>query len=174
MSGRLTGKRVCILAENQFEDIELLYPLHRFREEGAQVVVIGPEKTRYTGKHGCTVDADLAAAEGATHEFDAVIVPGGYAPDHMRRNRDLLEIVRRADGAGHPVAAICHAAWVLISARVVQGRRMTCFWSIRDDVINAGGEYVDEPVVIDGHLITSRYPPDLGDFCRAIIEATED
>ncbi|MCS4504505.1 type 1 glutamine amidotransferase [Arhodomonas aquaeolei] len=169
MSELLAGKRVCLLAEDEFEDIELLYPLHRFAEESAEVIVVGPRKATYTGKHGCTVEAHIASAEAASQDFDIVVVPGGYAPDRMRRHREMLEIVRRADTEGHVVAAICHAPWVLISARVVADRQLTGFWSIRDDLVNAGARYVDEPVVTDGNLVTSRHPPDLGAFCRAII-----
>lgn len=171
MQEQLSGQRVVILAEDDFEDIELLYPLHRFAEEGAKVVLVGPEKARYQGKRGGSVHTDLAAREAASQHFDAVIVPGGYAPDRMRRNRDVLEMVRRADGDGQVVAAICHGPWVLISAGVVRGRRMTGFHSIRDDLLNAGADFVDQTVVRDEHVVTSRIPADLGAFCRTIINA---
>ena len=106
-------------------------------------------------------------------DFDAVVVPGGYAPDFMRRSPALLKFVRDADDEGKVIAAICHAGWVLVSAKVAKGRTMTCFSAIKDDVINAGANYVDQPVVRDGNLITSRFPGDLPVFCREIISALE-
>lgn len=171
MQGTLQGKRICLFAEAMFEDLELLYPLHRLAEEGAEVVVVGTGKDRYHGKHGFDITPDTDADTAMEHEFDAVVIPGGYAPDKLRTHGEVLEIVRRHNDAGKPIAIICHAAWVAISAGIVEGRRMTCFWSLKDDLINAGGLYVDEPVVVDGNLITSRHPPDLGAFCRALIDA---
>lgn len=170
MQGALQGKRICLLVEDMFEDLELFYPLHRLAEEGAEVVVTGTGKERYSGKNGLGIAPDANADAVAGEEFDAVVIPGGYAPDKLRTNRYVLAIVRKANDAGKPVAAICHAAWVAISAGIVNDRHMTCFWSLKDDVINAGGLYADKPVVVDGNLITARHPPDLGVFCRTLID----
>jgi len=170
----LKGKRIAILAEDLFEDLELWYPLIRMREAGAEVVVLGTGKTKYTGKHGLTVDPDKKVDRAAPEEFDAVIIPGGYAPDRMRRHEPLVDFVRRAFEIGRVVAYICHAGWVPISAGVVKGRTVTSFFSIADDLRNAGATWVDEEVVRDGNLISSRYPADLPTFCRTIIEAVAE
>jgi protease I len=167
----LTGKRILIFAGPMFEDIELLYPLHRFREEGAEVVVAGLGEREYVGKKGHPVEVDKDVERVSSREFDAVIVPGGYLPDHLRRSEKVLEIVRETFDEGKPVAAICHGPWVPVSAGILKGRRATSYRSIRDDVVNAGADWVDQEVVVDGNLITSRQPADLGAFCRAVIDA---
>ena len=167
----LSGTRVLLFAAPMFEDLELLYPLHRLREEGADVVVAGLGEREYTGKNGHPVEVDTDVEQVSAREFDAVIIPGGYAPDHLRRSENVLEIVREAHEEEKPVAFICHAGWVPISAGIVKGRRVTSVGAIRDDLVNAGAEWVDQEVVVDGNLISSRRPPDLGAFCRAIIEA---
>ena len=172
---KLEGKRIAVLAEDLYEDLELWYPLIRMREEGAEVKVIGTGSARsYTGKHGLPVEVDAAADEVSAEDFDAVIVPGGYAPDRMRRYPALLKLVRDAFEQGKVVAAICHGPWVLVSAGVLKGRTATCFFAIKDDVQNAGARYVDREVVRDGNLITSRTPADLPAFCREIIEALSE
>jgi protease I len=168
---KLEGKRILLFAGPMFEDIELLYPLYRLREEGAEVVVAGLGEASYSGKNGHPVKCDANVEEVSARAFDAVVIPGGYAPDHFRRSERLLEIVREAHEEGKPVAAICHAGWVPVSAGIAKGKRMTSFFSIRDDVVNGGAEWVDQEVVVDDNLITSRNPDDLGAFCRAIIEA---
>lgn len=169
---RLTGKRIAILAENNYQDLELWYPLLRMREEGAAVKVIGTgSATTYTSKHGYPVTVDAAAHEVSANDFDAIIIPGGYAPDLMRRYEPLLRLVRDAFQQGKVIAAICHAGWVLVSAGVLKGRKVTSFFAIKDDMVNAGAEWVDQEVVQDGNLITSRKPDDLPAFCRAIIAA---
>jgi protease I len=117
------------------------------------------------------VKADLGAEEALAEDFDAVVIPGGYAPDHMRRNKAMVDLVRTAAEQGKIVAAICHAGWMLVSAGVLKGRKATCFVAIRDDLVNAGAEYHDQEVVQDGNLITSRFPADLPAFCRTIIAA---
>jgi protease I len=167
----LTGKRMAILAENLYEDLELWYPLLRFREAGAEVVIVGPDTTTYTSKHGYPVQADITAEHVRIADFDAVIIPGGYAPDHMRRHQAMVDLVRQAVRQEKVVAAICHAAWMLVSADVVRNRRVTCFSSIKDDVMHAGGRYEDREVVRDGMLITSRMPEDLPAFCRTVMAA---
>jgi len=170
----LEGKRVAVLAEESYQELELWYPLLRLREAGAEVKVIGTGSARtYGSKHGYPVTVDAAADEVSADDFDAVVIPGGYAPDRMRRYPALLDFVREMDAQGKVVAAICHAGWVLVSAGILKGRRATCFFAIKDDLVNAGATYLDQPVVRDGNLITSRVPDDLPAFCQAIIEALE-
>jgi len=168
----LEGKRVAILVEDEYQVLEFWYPYYRMKEAGAEVQSVGTGRaSSFNSKHGYSAPADRAAAEVTVDEFDAVIIPGGYAPDHMRRNADLVRFVHDMDAAGKPVAAICHAGWMLVSAKIVKGRRATCFYSIRDDLEAAGADWTDAPVVVDRNLITSRVPGDLPDFCRAVIEA---
>lgn len=168
----LAGKRVAILAENMYEDLELWYPILRLREAGAEVFVVGTGSAEvYTSKHGYPVKVDAEADTVDAGQFDAVVVPGGYAPDYMRRYPGVLRLVREAYAQGKVVAAICHGPWVLVSAQVLRGKTATCFKSIKDDVINAGAIYVDREVARDGNLITSRMPQDLPAFLREIISA---
>ena len=168
---KLQSKAVAVLVEDIYEDLELWYPVYRLREEGARVVLVGPEAGKsYASKHGYPATADLAAKEATAADYDAVIIPGGYSPDRMRREPAMVKMVADALTQGKTVAAICHGAWLLCSAGVLQGRRMTSFFSIKDDVTNAGAEWVDEEVVVDRNLITSRQPNDLPAFLRAIIE----
>lgn len=171
----LHGKRVAILAEETYQELELWYPLLRLREAGADVFVIGTGTAEtYHGKYGYPVQVDATAAGVSAEDFDAVIIPGGYAPDRIRRSQAALQFVREMFEQGKVVAAICHAGWVLISAGILEGRRVTGFYSIRDDLVNAGAQYVDRPVVRDGNLITSRVPDDLPAFCQTIIAALEE
>jgi protease I len=169
---KLTGKRIAILAENLYQELEVWYPLLRFREEGAEVVVVGSgSASTHTSKLGYPVEVDRKAEEVTAAEFDAVIIPGGYAPDIMRRYPAMVRLVREAALAGKVVAAICHGGWMLASAEVLQGRKVTAFFAIKDDLVHAGATFVDAEVVVDGNLITSRKPEDLPAFCRAIIAA---
>jgi len=168
----LTGKRVAVLAEDLYEDLELWYPLLRLREAGAEVKVIGTgAKDSYESKHGYPAAAEASADQVSAEDFDAVIIPGGYAPDRMRRSKAMVQFVRDMFDRGKIVAAICHAGWVPASAGILKGKRMTSFYAIRDDVVNAGAQWEDSEVVVDGNLITSRTPDDLPAFCRAIIRA---
>jgi protease I len=168
----LKGKRVAVLAENLYDDRELWYPLIRLREEEAEVRVVAPAQgATYKSKHGLEVVSDLAAAEADAATFDAVIIPGGYSPDLMRRTPAMVEFVKKANTQGKIVAAICHAGWMLVSAGALKGKTATSFSSIKDDVVAAGAEWVDREVVRDGNLITSRTPNDLPAFCRTIIAA---
>jgi protease I len=169
--GKLTGKRIAILVADLYQELEFWYPYLRLLEEGAEVVAVGPERRVYKSKLGYPAKAALSADEVDPGEFDAVVIPGGYAPDYLRRKKELVEFVRRMAEAGKPVAAICHGGWMLCSARVVQGKRVTSVSAIRDDLENAGAEWVDEPVVVDGNIITSRIPDDLPAFLREIISA---
>ncbi len=168
----LKGKRIAILAEDTYQELELWYPLLRMREAGAEVTVVGmPGVREYRSKLGYPVKVDRAVDTVSADGFDAVIVPGGYAPDRMRRHQQMLDLVRGVFERGGIVATICHAAWVPISAGIIKGKRATCVSAIKDDLINAGATYVDQEVVQDGNLITSRVPRDLPAFCRTIIAA---
>jgi protease I len=168
----LQGKRVAILAENMYQELELWYPLLRMREAGAEVKAVGTGTAdKYKSKLGYEVTVDVEASEVTGADFDAIIIPGGYAPDLMRRSGAMVDLVRDAFEQGRIVAAICHAGWMLVSAGVLEGKKATCFFAIKDDLVNAGAHYVDEEVVQDGNLITSRVPSDLPAFCRTIIAA---
>ena len=171
----LEGKRIAILAEEGFEDVELVEPLKAMKEAGAKVVVVGSgSKPRYKGKRGtATVRVDAIAERVKAEDFDAIIVPGGYAPDKMRLHQPMIDLVRKAHDLGKVVAAVCHGPQLLISADIVRGRRVTSWPSVAVDLKNAGADWVDEPVVCDGNLITSRKPADLPRFNKAIIEALE-
>jgi protease I len=169
----LSGKKVIVLAEDLYEDLELWYPVLRLREAGAKVTIVGTGAKEYRGKHGYPVEADTSINDVRAGDFDALVVPGGYAPDRLRRYQKVLDLVREMNDAGKPIGAICHAPWVLISAGVLRHRKLTCFHSIKDDVRNAGGEYMDSEVVRDANLVTSRQPSDLGAFCRELIVAVE-
>lgn len=171
----LEGKRIAILAEDHYEDLELWYPLIRMKEAGAEVDIVGmPGAEVYHSKHDYPAKVDVAVDEVAPDDFDAVIIPGGYAPDRMRRHQPLLEFVRGIFENGGTVAFICHAGWVPISAGIVEDRKVTSFFAIKDDLINAGADWMDAEVVQDGNLISSRTPADLPAFCRTIISNLKD
>ena len=168
----LKGKRVAILAENMYQEMELWVPYFRLKEEGAEVRVIGAGGAKsYASKHGYPVSVDVQADAVSAVEFDAVVIPGGYAPDMMRRHEGMVRLVREAAQQGKGVAAICHAGWMLCTAGIVKGKKVTSFFSIKDDMVNAGGQWSDSEVVVDGNLITSRKPDDLPAFCREIVKA---
>ena len=169
----LEGKRIAILAEEDFEDSELVEPLRAMKNAGARVIIVGSgTKQSYTGKRGsATITADVTADKVKAEDFDAIIVPGGYAPDKMRLHQSMIDLVRRAHDLGKVIAAVCHGPQLLISAGVVRGRRVTSWPSVAVDLQNAGANWVDEPVVQDGNLITSRKPADLPRFNKAIVEA---
>jgi protease I len=169
---KLAGKNVAVLAENLYQEMEVWVPIYRLREEGATVKVVGTGSAdTYTSKHGYPARVDAKASDVKASELDAIVVPGGYAPDLLRRHESVTRLVRDVFDSGKVVAAICHAGWVLVSAGVLKGRRATCFSAIKDDVVNAGAEYLDAEVVVDGNLITSRTPDDLPAFCREIVKA---
>jgi protease I len=170
--GKLEGVRVAVLVEDLYENLELWYPVLRLREEGAQVFIVGPKAGEtYKSKEGYPAKADKSAEEISADEIDAVIVPGGYAPDRMRRHEAMVKLIREAAQKGKIVAAICHGGWMLAEADVVRGRTVTSFFAIKTDLINAGANWVDKEVVKDGNIITSRVPSDLPAFMRTIIEA---
>ncbi len=169
----LKGKIVAILAEQDFEDSELIEPLKAMKEAGAQVFVVGSgSQPSYRGKRGkATIKVDIDADKVRAEDFDAIIIPGGYAPDKMRLHQPMIDLVKRAHNLGKVIAAICHGPQLLISADIVRGRRVTSWPSVAIDLKNAGANWVDEPIVRDGNLITSRKPSDLLVFNRAIIQA---
>jgi protease I len=169
----LESKHVAILAEDGYQELELHYSRLRLIEAGARVSVVGGGQDRYTSEKGYAVQADVSAEDVAADDFDGVVIPGGMAPDKMRRNGSMVRLVRDLDAAGKPVAWICHAGWMAVSADIIRNKRVTSFPSIRDDMVNAGGDWVDEELVVDGNLISSRVPDDLPAFCGAILEALQ-
>lgn len=168
----LKGKKVAVLVADQYQELEVWYPLLRFREDGAETVTVGAEAGKtYHSKKGYPSVADQSILDARAEEFDAVVIPGGWAPDYLRQDERMVKFVRDMNSAGKVVAAICHAGWMLASADIVRGRKATCYKAVKDDVINAGAKYVDEEVAVDGNLITSRKPEDLPAFCREIARA---
>lgn len=170
----IQGMQIVSLVHDQFEDLELWYPVLRLREEGASVVLAGEKAGElYHGKYGVPATADIAFGSVDPDETDALLVPGGWAPDRLRRFPEVLEIVRGMFAAGKPVGQICHAGWVLISAGVLEGYRVTSTPGIKDDMTNAGAVWLDQPVVVDRNLVSSRRPPDLPEYLKALIRLME-
>lgn len=163
--------QVVVLVAPLFEESELIYPYYRLQEAGHRTVLVAAEPGEYRGKHGVPVQAEAAASQLDPDDLAGVVIPGGYSPDHMRRSPAMVELVAKVGSAGRPVAAICHAGWMLASAGLAGGRRLTSYPSIKDDMVNAGAEWVDEEVVVDGNLITSRRPGDLPAFMREVLRA---
>lgn len=164
--------RIAVLVEKFYEDLELWYPVLRLREAGCDVKIVGPKAGEtYASKHGYPAKADVAASEVKAADFDAIIIPGGYSPDHMRRCKPMVDLVTEAARLGKVLAAICHGPWMLCSAKCLKGRKVTGFFAIRDDVENAGGVWEDAACVRDGNLVTSRTPEDLPAFMKGIFEA---
>ncbi len=162
--------KVAILVEDQYQVLEVWYPYLRLREAGIETVLVGTgSKRSYGSKEGYPADVSLSIDQVHAKDFDGVIVPGGWAPDILRRYDKVNQFVKAMDAAKKCVAGICHAGWVLVSAGVLKGKRATCFSAIKDDIVNAGATYLDKEVVVDGNLITSRTPFDLPAFCKAII-----
>lgn len=167
----LKGKKIAIFIEQQYEDLEFWYPYLRMKEENAEVVVIGPKVDTYKGKHGLEVKSDQSIIGVKTDEFNGLIIPGGYSPDHMRRSPEMIEFVKDMNKSNKWIAAICHGPWMLASAKIIKGKNVTSFFSIKDDIENAGAIWCDGEVVQDGNIITSRNPHDLPAFCKAIIHS---
>ena len=167
----LSDKRIAILAEDGYEDLELWYPKIRLEEEGVQTVVLAKGKNVALSKHGYEVLVDQDIQKSNVNDFDGVIIPGGVqGPDRLRRHQEVIDFVRDMGLKEKLVAAICHGPWLLISAELTKGKKMTCFFSIKDDLINSGAIYHDNAVVVDGSFVTSRKPEDLTEFCKAIIK----
>ncbi|MVO99272.1 type 1 glutamine amidotransferase domain-containing protein [Paenibacillus lutrae] len=171
----LSGQRILAFVDDEFEDLEMWYPVLRLREAGAQVDIAGPKgDTVYTGKYGVPITSDYAYGEVKAADYDGLYVPGGWAPDKIRRYEDVLRLTREIHEAAKPIAQICHAGWVLISAKIVNGFTMTSTPGIRDDLENAGAIWVDEEAVVDRNIVSGRRPPDLPAFMRAYIEVLAD
>jgi protease I len=170
----LSDRKVLVLAADLFEDMELLYPIYRLKEEEVAVTVAGLDMAPITGKKGYgPFQVDVTVDEVGEGDFDALVVPGGFAPDKLRRSKAVLDLVRAFDTAGKPIAFICHAGWVPISAGILKGRRATSVGAIRDDMVNAGVDWVDEETVVDANLISARTPEDLGPWMKALMKALE-
>jgi protease I len=171
----LQGKRAAVLVEEVYQEMEVWYPVYRLREAGCKVTLVGSEAGQtYKSKLGYPVKSDKAARDVSADDFDLLVIPGGYAPDYMRRCEPMIKLTSQMAEQGKVVAAICHGPWLLCSTQALKGKKVTCFFSIRDDVTNAGGKYVDAEVVRDGNLITSRKPDDLPAFMQTIIQAVKE
>lgn len=167
----LSDMRLLMFVDDVYEDLELWYPRLRMIEAGAHVTVAGPEEDRnYAGKHGYPCRSDVAIADMEEPDFAGLIIPGGFAPDRLRRDPKVKDLTRQFAAAGKLVAAICHGGWIPISAGVYRGVQVTGSPGIKDDLINAGGIWEDAPVVIDRHFVSSRKPDDLPDFCEGLLE----
>lgn len=165
-------KRIAILLENLYDEKELLYPYYRLQEEGYSVDLIGAKKaTPYTSKHGLPMKSDCASQDVSADDYDALVIPGGFSPDYMRRTQATIDFVKAMDQQKKPIAAICHGPWMMISSCDLTGRSLTGFHSVKVDIENAGATYLDEEVVIDKNYITSRTPNDLPAFLKAILNA---
>jgi len=194
MAGKLFGKKVAIIVAHEFEDVELLFPLLRLSEEGAEIVVVPVREGLHprphvegkpvTGRFGHTVPIPVMA-EGnrysvsnieklSADDVDCILFPGGYSPDALRLHQRTLDLVRECHRRGKLLAAICHGPWVLISAGIIKGKQATGYVAVRDDLVNAGAEFVDVPAVRDGNIITGRVPDDLPEFCQEIIKALSE
>lgn len=161
--------KILAFVDDIYEDLELWYPKMRLEEEGAKVVLAAEKIGRYHGKHGYPADADVTIDSVREPDFDALLIPGGFMPDKLRRNQKVLSLTREFDHSKKLIGMICHAGWIPISAKIVRGRRLTSTPGIRDDLENAGAIWEDKPVVIDGHLISARRPPDLPEFGAALV-----
>jgi len=167
----LQGKTVALMLDTEYQELEVWYPYYRLTEAGAKVIRIAPQaKTIYSSKLGYPCLADVAAGEAKGSDFDAVIVPGGWAPDYMRRDESMIEFIRQCADSDILMAAICHGGWMLCCTDVLKGKQATSFVAIKHDMINAGANWVDAECVVDGNVITSRKPDDLPAFCQAIIQ----
>ena len=170
----MSRKQVAVLVEQKYEELEVWYPVLRLREAGHLVALVGSNAHEvYPSKLGYPAKSDCSADGLKIKDFDAVVIPGGFAPDYIRRSQAMLDFVRGIVAANKPTAAICHGPWVLCSTPALKGRRATGFHSIKDDMVNAGAEWVDAEVVVDGPIITSRTPADLPAFLKAILAALD-
>src|SRR5262245_30054115 len=171
----LQGKRVAVLVEQPYQEMEVWYPVYRLREAGCQVTLVGPEAGQtYPSKLGYPAKSDKGIKDVTPGDFDLLVIPGGFAPDFLRRTEAIIRFVSAMAEQGKVIAAICHGPWVLCSTQALKGKKATCFFAIKDDVINAGATYVDAEVVRDGNLITSRKPDDLPAFLQTIFQAVKE
>ena len=171
----LSSVRAYVLVEQQYQEMEVWYPVYRLREAGCKVTLVGPEAgATYPSKLGYPAKSDKAAKDVTANDFDLLVIPGGFAPDFIRRTEAMIKLVSAMAEQGKVVAAICHGPWVLCSTQALKGKKATCFFAIKDDVINAGARYVDEEVVRDGNVITSRKPDDLPAFLQAVLSAVRE
>lgn len=166
----LQGKNILVLIAEFFEEIEFWYPYYRMIEAGANVVSVGATQGIFVGKNGMKAKSDEIIDNVKPENFDAIIIPGGFAPDYLRREPKIVDFVRRMNEQGKITAAICHGPWLLASAKIIRNKTVTSFYSIKDDLVNAGAYWIDQDVVVDGGIITSRKPADLPVFCKTIIE----
>jgi len=167
----LSGKKILMFVDDIYEDLELWYPKLRLTEAGAKVYVAGPEKNKtYYGKHGYPCKSDIAIEKTDPSKYNALVIPGGFAPDKLRRSKKVLSITKHFYNSNKLIAHICHAGWIPISAGIMKGYKCTSTPGIKDDILNAGAEWLDQPVVVDRNMISSRKPDDLPEFCAAIID----
>jgi protease I len=170
----LKQARIAVLVEQQYQEMEVWYPIFRLREAGCNVTLVGPEAgATYPSKLGYPAKSDKAAKDVSANDFDALVIPGGFAPDFLRRHEAVINFVKQFVEQAKPIAAICHGPWVLCSTSALRGKKATCFFAIKDDVINAGANYVDAEVVRDGNIITSRKPDDLPAFVAELMKAIQ-
>ncbi|MFQ3576045.1 MAG: type 1 glutamine amidotransferase domain-containing protein [Cytophagales bacterium] len=168
---KLTGKKILSFVHDEFEDLELWYPIYRCREEGATVLLAGKKAAhKYIGKYGVPAVSDMSWDDVVPDDFDGLLVPGGWAPDKIRRFSKVIEIVQNIHRRNKPIGQICHAGWVLISAKILNGYTVTSTPGIKDDMENAGGIWVDEPVVFDRNIVSAQRPADLPAYMRLFIE----
>lgn len=164
--------RIAVMVDEMYQVLEVWYPYYRLKEAGFDVNLVAAEANKqYHSKEGYPCLSDTAAGRANPAEYDCMVVPGGFAPDFMRRSDEVLKFANDIVNAGKVIAAICHGGWLLCSTQAYKGKKATCFMAIKDDIINAGAEYIDAECVVDGNLITSRKPDDLPAFCNAIIDA---
>ena len=170
----MTAKKVAIMVDEMYQVLEVWFPYYRLKEASMDVILVAAEaKKQYHSKEGYPCVSDIAAGQANAADYDCIIIPGGFAPDFMRRNTDVIKFANDMVSTGKVIAAICHGGWLLCSTPVYRGKKATCFMAIKDDIINAGAEYIDADCVVDGNLITSRKPDDLPAFCLAILKALE-
>jgi protease I len=167
----LKGKRIAVLVEQQYQEMEVWYPVYRLKEAGCEVLLVGPEADKvYPSKLGYPAKSDRAAKDVSAKDFHGIVIPGGFAPDFIRRSEATIQLVRDFAEQKKVLAAICHGPWVLCSTNALRGKKATCYFAIKDDVINAGATYVDAEVMVDGNLVTSRKPDDLPAFMIAMMK----
>ena len=168
----MSGKKIAIMVDEMYQVLEVWYPYYRFREAGLEVKLVATEaNTTYPSKEGYPCVSEVAAGQARAEDYDCMLVPGGFAQDFMRRSAEVIKFANEMVNAGKIIAAICHGGWLLCSTQAYKGKTATCFKAIKDDIINAGADYVDAECMVDGNLITSRKPDDLPAFCTAILSA---